>query len=151
MPQQLQNYGSDSLEIVPILQDLAITYGKLGDAWKKTEILERALAIQEDKCGPEHDGLVTTLFQLGKAYGTFDDINKKIYCLERALANQENSCGSEDITWAKIASELATTYGSLGQSGILPSKFTVRYTGGAVCPGSGIGTVFKFHKKIGKR
>ena len=33
------------------------------------------------------------------------------------------------------------------QSGIFPWKFTVRDTGGAICPGIGIGTVFKTHTK----
>ena len=42
---------------------------------------------------------------------------------------------------------LAGYPGHPNQSGILPWKFTVRYTVGAACPGSGIVTVFKIHTK----
>ena len=83
----------------PEHMELAVTlgqaHGKLGDAFKAKQLLERALAIQEREYGPEHRELVGTLANLGNSHGELGDASKQKQLLERALAIQEREYGPE--------------------------------------------------------
>ena len=54
-------------EVASTLASLGGAYGALGDAARKRDLLERALAIELREFGPEHREVAVTLTSLGNA------------------------------------------------------------------------------------
>merc|ERR1712098_649878 len=85
----------DHREVAVILTTLGGAYGGLGDAEKKRDFLERALAIFEREYGPDHREVAIILTNLGGAYGALGDAYKARDFLERALAIFEREYGHD--------------------------------------------------------
>ena len=96
------------------LTNLGNAYGALGDAAKKKELLERALAIEEAAYGPDHPEVAITLTNLGNAYGDLGDAAKQKELLERALAIKEAAYGPDHTAVAITLTNLGNAYGELG-------------------------------------
>eukprot|EP00971_Amphidinium_carterae_P212418 4215447-Amphidinium_carterae.1 len=96
------------------LETLGVAYGDLGDAHKQRDYLERALRIEESRCGPEHPEVAKPLANLGNAYGSLGDASKQRDYLERALRIEESHYGEEHPEVAATLANLGVAYGSLG-------------------------------------
>eukprot|EP00971_Amphidinium_carterae_P297067 5901590-Amphidinium_carterae.1 len=75
--------------------NLGNAYGKLGDASKMRDYLERALRIKETHYGPDHPEVARPLANLGIAYGELGDASKKRDYSERALRILEAHYGPD--------------------------------------------------------
>merc|ERR1712107_858950 len=74
---------------------LGTAYGRLGDAAKQRELLERALVIHEKEYGPNHPEITITLLSLGAAFASLGIPELQRDVLERALEIMERECGPE--------------------------------------------------------
>lgn len=94
----------------PIVRaELAFTIGKtyrsLSLDEPSRELLEEALALQEDVLGPESPELARTLFELGSLFRTIDG-DSAVALLERALVVSETALGPDDPFVAEILTNL---------------------------------------------
>ena len=83
------------MQVAHTLNRLGTAHGDLGDAAKKRELVERALAIQEREYGRDHLKVAYTLMNLGNAYGDLGDAAKARDLLERALEIREGEYGRD--------------------------------------------------------
>ena len=60
-----QIYEQNDQEISGALTNLGLAYGDLGNAEKARELLERALAMDERKYGPDHCKVAMNLANVG--------------------------------------------------------------------------------------
>jgi tetratricopeptide (TPR) repeat protein len=102
--------------VCPLLNRIADGYESLGNADKKRELLERALAIKERHYGLDHPEVAMTLTNLGNAYGALGDTKKKRELLERALAIEERHYGLDHPDVAITLTNLGNAYGKLGDT-----------------------------------
>ena len=107
----------DEVELAATLGNLGNAYGKMGNANRKRELLERALAIKERMYGPDHAEVAVSLTNLGNAYGDLGDANKMRDLLERALAIHEHTYGSDHSKVASTLVNLGNACGKLGDCG----------------------------------
>ena len=69
-------------------------HGKLGDAERRRDLLERPLAIEEHEFGAEHREVAVALANLGTAYCSLGDAEGERNLLERAQAFVEREYGA---------------------------------------------------------
>lgn len=81
------------------------TYRSLSLDGPSRNLLEEALALQQDALGPESPEVARTLFELGSLYRTIDG-DSAVTLLERALVVSEAAFGSDDIFVAEILTNL---------------------------------------------
>jgi len=106
--------GLKHINVAEVLNDLAISYGALGNARKQCDLLERALMIHEVHYGKNHVGIARTLNHLGIAYRLLGDYVKARDCLERALKIKQAHYGKDHVKVAITLTNLGSVYGSLG-------------------------------------
>ena len=123
-------------DLTAVIVNLGNTLGVLGEAQKKKELLERALAIQQAHFGSEHievslSGFAVhpvflsfTIFacwqvaavivNLANAHGALGDIAKKRSMLQQALRIQEAAGGSSEDSMKNMVSTLVNLGNAFG-------------------------------------
>lgn len=106
--------GPARREVAVMLANLGNAYGRLGDATRQCELLERALAILERESAQCEVAMI--LAHLGNAYGALGDATKKCEFLERALAMREREYGPTHREVAITLANLGNAYGAIGDA-----------------------------------
>jgi len=83
--------GKSELHIAVLLFNLANAYGRVGDAKRKREVLERVLRIEERHYGAEHEYVAATLNNLANAHFSAGDPHEAKSLLERCLTIKQRS------------------------------------------------------------
>ena len=109
-----KKYGEEDPDTLTFLNNLAYTYGQLGDHKKVLELLEKSYKIQCRTIGEEHPDTLTSLNNLAHTYGELGDYQN---ALKLNIKVYELSCkvpGEEHPNTLTFLSNLASTYGKLG-------------------------------------
>ena len=100
--------------VASIIERLAWTYMHLGQPARQKELLEKALALAETQCGPDHVLVAKALVGMADAH-SLDQPGKAKELLERALKIQEKHYGSNHLEVARTLHDLGIEYGLLDQ------------------------------------
>lgn len=103
---------SQPIELVWILNSLAILYDQQGETLRSLETQKQALSIQEAKLGPCHLETINTVNELGRIYRHLGDYDKASKMHLRALAVLEDRLPNpqDDLQVIWTISTLARTY-----------------------------------------
>jgi CHAT domain-containing protein/Tfp pilus assembly protein PilF len=107
-------FGTDSLEVAQVLNDLGLLYVEAGDYAKAEAVLQRDLSIKEKKFGAEDAKVAMSLNTLGLLYSEKGDYAKAEAMLKKSLAMMEKKAGKEALDLAPVLNNLARTYQQTG-------------------------------------
>ena len=110
----MKTHGPEHPNVAGVLQSLGGTYLLISDYAKASEMLGRALAIDERTLGPEHPNVAGDLQNLGNTYYLVADYAKAIPIYERALAIDVKTHGPEHPNVAGVLQSLGKTYSLMG-------------------------------------
>ena len=109
--------NSHILNLARILTNLSNACELSGDYARQKEMLERALRITQNHCGPDHREVAGILTNLANAHGHLGDHSQKKDMLEKALRMKEQYYNSEHVEVAITSLNLGAAYGALGEYG----------------------------------
>ena len=89
MLQKREQNMPDSVELATACNNVAVTYGALGDHEKELEYDLKALGIREKKLPPDHPDLATSYNNIGITYASLGEYQWALEYLEKALAIRE--------------------------------------------------------------
>ncbi len=91
-----KEFGSDSLSVIPLLNDLAETYATRSDYGDAEPLFKRSLKIQEGELNRYQAGIARTLNQLGAIYEATARPNRARRAYTRVLASLQPGLGAGD-------------------------------------------------------
>ena len=104
----------DSAELATACNNVAATYGELGDHEKQLEYNLKALGIREKKLPPDHPNLAVSYSNVAATYGALGDHEKELEYDLKALGILEKKLPPDHPDLAGSYSNVAYTYGELG-------------------------------------
>ena len=110
-----ENSGEEHPDTLTSLNNLATTYGNLGNHRKAAELLENVYALQSKILGEEHPDTVISLNNLAVTYGQLGEYKKALELQEKVYAIRCNIIGEEHPDTLNALNNLAGTYGDLGE------------------------------------
>ena len=114
MLQKREQNMPDSAELATACNDLAATYGALGDHERALEYMLKALGIWEKKLPPDHPDLARSYSNVAYTYGELGDHEKELEYNLKALGIREKKLLSDHPDLATSYNNVAVTYGELG-------------------------------------
>ena len=114
MLQKREQNMPDSVELATACNNVAATYGALGDHEKALEYNLKALGIWEKKLPPDHPALATSYSNAAVIYGELGDYEKQLEYHLKALGIREKKLPPDHPALALSYNNMAGTYGELG-------------------------------------
>ncbi|KAH8834398.1 hypothetical protein DL96DRAFT_1756989 [Flagelloscypha sp. PMI_526] len=108
-------FGLEHPVTLSSMNNLAITYGKLGQNREGLELQEQVLALRTQIHGEEHPDTLTSMGNLAVAYSKLGQHKHALKIKERVLELSTEILGKEHPSTVISMSNLARTYSSLGQ------------------------------------
>jgi len=110
-----KNQGSDHLDTVLFLNNLALLYDAMGEYSKALPLYQRALTIQEKALGPGHPNIVTVLNKIAQLHKSRGEYTKARSLFERALSIREKTLGLNHSSTVQSLNSLAMIYEDTGE------------------------------------
>ncbi|MBQ3490845.1 MAG: tetratricopeptide repeat protein [Clostridia bacterium] len=110
----INRYGAENFHTLTSLNNLAVTYSKLGENVKAAEILENVYLIDCKIFGEEHQDTLTVLNNLAVIYGRLGDHQKALTFFETVYARSAGIPYEEYLGRLTMINNLAHAYGKLG-------------------------------------
>ena len=114
MLQKREQNMPDSVELATACNNVAATYGALGDHEKALEYALKAHGIWEKKLPPDHPALALSYNNVAVTYGELGDHEKALEYALKALGIREKKLPSDHPDLAGSYNNVAQTYGALG-------------------------------------
>ncbi len=109
-----QKYGEEHPETLAFLNNLAVTYGGLGDHKKELELTKKVYTLRCRILGEEHPDTLTSLNNLAVTYGDLGEYQKALELKEKVYTLRCRILGEEHPDTLVSLNNLAATYGDLG-------------------------------------
>ena len=110
----VSEYGEEHPDALAALNNLALTYGKIGDHRKALELNEKVYTLRCQILGKEHPDTLTSLNNLAVSYSKLGDHTKTLELQEKLYAMRCRILGEEHPDTLASLNNLAYTYGKLG-------------------------------------
>ena len=112
--------GTDHLETVSTMNQLAQSYLRMGRLNEACELQEKALETLKDTVGERHEDALETAAELGYTYWKLGRLRDSAALCEVAVETSVNVFGKRNLTTLKIFTRLATLY--WGQSRLMDAR-----------------------------
>ena len=110
----VREYGEEHPDTLTPLNNIAYTYGELGDHKKALELYEKVYKLSCKIFGEEHPDTLTSLNNLSMTYGDLGDYKKAFELQEKVCKLSRKILGEEHPVTLLSLNNLAGTYGELG-------------------------------------
>ena len=114
---KVSSLGADHPDTLTSMNNLAFTYGELGQHDKALALREKVLAGRTAKLGADHPDTLTSMGNLASTYGKLGQHDKALALEEKVLAGRTAKLGADHPDTLTSMNDLAFTYGELGQHG----------------------------------
>ncbi len=105
----------DPLAVAKMQNILGISIFRLGDANRAIELLEKSIAIQKARLGPNHPDTLVAMTNLAQCYGAAGRLNESLKLLEDVLSRKKATLGYEHPETVYGMDNLAQAYESAGR------------------------------------
>ncbi len=108
------NFGEKDPKTLTALNNLAVTYDKLGNNQRALELKDKAYTLHCEVFGEKDPKTLTALNNLAYTYGNLGDYQKALELFQKVYELRREVLGKEHRATLKTLESMAYTYGKLG-------------------------------------